>query len=169
MATSKHSYARPRRVGVLSILLLLLLSFSLEVLATAPNLHATDADVPISQLISPEVDGAPALVRRQALSEGSSCAGSEGQWNCMTNSFQRCGSGQWSAVQQCALGTRCTPAGHTYEFHVDFTDGYLGAAPPPKTSTNAGAPKRSGWLAGLGLALGLVWVVAGVVLQWHLH
>ncbi|KAI0442517.1 hypothetical protein F4803DRAFT_519311 [Xylaria telfairii] len=95
------------------------------------------------------------IERRQEMSVGSSCAGAEGQWNCMTNSFQRCGSGQWSEVQQCALGTKCSPSGLTYQFHVDFADGYLGAAPPPQ-STSGGTrigDELVGWclLSGLGL------------------
>ncbi|KAF2965140.1 hypothetical protein GQX73_g8420 [Xylaria multiplex] len=93
----------------------------------------------------------PGVSRRQAMSmsAGSSCDGSEGQWNCMTSSFQRCGSGQWSEVQQCALGTHCSPSGLTYQFHVDFADGYLGAAPQPPPTTSR-APPRGGGGAGGG-------------------
>lgn len=29
---------------------------------------------------------------------GSDCSGSEGQWNCLTNSWQRCASQRWSVV-----------------------------------------------------------------------
>ncbi|KAI1739296.1 hypothetical protein F4680DRAFT_449042 [Xylaria scruposa] len=96
----------------------------------------------------------PNLERRQGMTVGSSCAGSEGQWNCMTSSFQRCGSGQWSEVQQCALGTQCSPSGLTYQFHVDFADGYYGAAPPPSTSGGARIRDgRIGWwlLGGIGV------------------
>lgn len=40
---------------------------------------------------------------------GTECA-SVGSWNCVDGkSFQRCGSGTWSAVQQLSAGTECTP------------------------------------------------------------
>lgn len=108
------SQHRQARKGLTRIILTILL-LALAVFAAAPAEHETN----------------PRIERRQEISVGSSCAGAEGQWNCMTNSFQRCGSGQWSEVQQCALGTKCSPSGLTYQFHVDFADGYLGAAPPP--------------------------------------
>ncbi|KAH7163191.1 hypothetical protein B0J13DRAFT_601738 [Dactylonectria estremocensis] len=57
------------------------------------------------------------LVRR-AEDAGSSCD-SEGQWNCMTDSWQRCASGEWSKEIQCAEGTRCTPLGLTDNFTVE--------------------------------------------------
>ncbi|KAI3323404.1 hypothetical protein HD806DRAFT_84997 [Xylariaceae sp. AK1471] len=99
------------------------------------------------------------LERRQQMSVGSSCTGSEGQWNCMTNSFQRCGSGLWSAAQQCAAGTQCSPSGLTYEFHVDFANGYLGAAPP----TSGGVPTAAA-RGGLGGGGSLVnwWLLGGL-------
>ncbi|KAH6898711.1 hypothetical protein B0T10DRAFT_473493 [Thelonectria olida] len=53
---------------------------------------------------------------------GSSCD-SEGQWNCMTSSWQRCASGEWSEVIQCAEGTKCEPSGHTMEFRVEWNNG----------------------------------------------
>ncbi|EHK17484.1 uncharacterized protein TRIVIDRAFT_43445 [Trichoderma virens Gv29-8] len=37
----------------------------------------------------------------------------EGQWNCMTTSWQRCASGMWSAAVPCATGTICQPFGLT--------------------------------------------------------
>ncbi|KAL7912043.1 hypothetical protein GGI35DRAFT_468410 [Trichoderma velutinum] len=37
----------------------------------------------------------------------------EGQWNCMTTSWQRCASGMWSSVIPCAAGTICQPSGLT--------------------------------------------------------
>lgn len=61
------------------------------------------------------------LVQRDQQTPGSSCPGSEGQWNCMTNSWQRCAAGKWSVVMQCAAGTACTPAGLTYDFKVQFS------------------------------------------------
>ncbi|TGJ83298.1 hypothetical protein E0Z10_g5437 [Xylaria hypoxylon] len=101
-------------------------------------------------------DETPNLARRQEMSSGSSCDGSEGQWNCMTTSFQRCGSGRWSEVQQCALGTHCSPSGLTYQFHVDFADGYLGAAPPTTSRASIGSALAD-WLLLCGLAIALSW------------
>ncbi|KAI1117886.1 hypothetical protein F5Y14DRAFT_402317 [Nemania sp. NC0429] len=81
----------------------------------------------------------------QEITAGSSCDGSEGLWNCMTSSFQRCASGQWSEVRQCAPSTRCSPIGLTYDFRVDFVNGYPGDTPtptsltPPPTTTSRGA------------------------------
>ncbi|KAK5630033.1 hypothetical protein RRF57_005748 [Xylaria bambusicola] len=92
------------------------------------------------------------------MSTDSSCTDSEGQWNCMTTSFQRCGSGHWSEVQQCAFGTQCSPVGLTYEFHVDYADGYLGAAPPHGTSdAEREVPiSRWLWLSGLMVLIGVL-------------
>ncbi|ODA84004.1 hypothetical protein RJ55_02522 [Drechmeria coniospora] len=54
--------------------------------------------------------------RRQEV-VGSACS-SEGQWYCMTNSWQRCASGQWGVVMPCAAGTSCSPAGLTTDLQV---------------------------------------------------
>ncbi|GAW20668.1 hypothetical protein ANO14919_101760 [Xylariales sp. No.14919] len=128
--------------------------FTLFLLALASLTTATN---PRSTRIT-AIDGKHNLTRRQEMSAGSSCDGSEGQWNCMTSSFQRCGSGQWSEVQQCALGTKCSPSGLTYEFHVDFADGYLGAAPTSGASVGSGSSVLVNWLllCGLAAALGLM-------------
>ncbi|KAI0452718.1 hypothetical protein F5B21DRAFT_482019 [Xylaria acuta] len=139
MSPSQHRQGRSRLTGVFTILL-----FALAVLA-APDHKATTASSTVN----------PRLERRQETPVGSSCAGAEGQWNCMASSFQRCASGRWSEVQQCALGTRCSPSGLTYQFHVDFADGYLGAAPPPPPTAGGARLRVSlvGWwlLSGLGL------------------
>jgi len=57
---------------------------------------------------------------------GDDCAGSEGQWYCNTNSWQRCAAGKWSVVMQCAQGTICSPSGFTYDFHVQSTENGAG-------------------------------------------
>lgn len=46
---------------------------------------------------------------------GSPCGDNEGAWFCMSSTFQRCASGQWSEVMTCAPGTVCEPAGLTDE------------------------------------------------------
>lgn len=64
---------------------------------------------------------AQSLIPRDQQTPGSSCPGSEGQWNCMSNSWQRCAAGKWSVVMQCAAETACVPAGFTYDFKVQFS------------------------------------------------
>ncbi|KAF5671738.1 hypothetical protein FHETE_3951 [Fusarium heterosporum] len=51
---------------------------------------------------------------------GSGCS-TEGQWHCMTNSFQRCAGGQWSIKMAMAEGTKCVPGGYTddYNFRIE--------------------------------------------------
>lgn len=76
-----------------------------------------------------------------AMGVGSSCAGSEGAWFCMSSSFQRCASGQWSAVMQCAQGTVCQPEGLTYD-PVTSSSSLLSSSsssssPPTSASTSA--------------------------------
>ncbi|KAL1879853.1 hypothetical protein Daus18300_001692 [Diaporthe australafricana] len=61
---------------------------------------------------------------------GSSCYGLEGEWNCMTTTFQRCASGQWSVVMDTAYGTVCEPAGFTYDFQPAFASWF-----PPADAT----------------------------------
>ncbi|KAI0843106.1 hypothetical protein F5Y06DRAFT_81140 [Hypoxylon sp. FL0890] len=68
------------------------------------------------------------IIQRRQMSAGSSCSGSEGQWNCLTNQWQRCASGQWSPVMDCAAGTICTPSGLTYDFFVSFANGAAGGS-----------------------------------------
>ncbi|KZL75603.1 hypothetical protein CT0861_06990 [Colletotrichum tofieldiae] len=51
-----------------------------------------------------------------------SCVGYEGQWNCLSDKFQHCAGGQWSAVLSCSNGgsgyvdeaeSLCSPLGRT--------------------------------------------------------
>jgi hypothetical protein len=72
---------------------------------------------------------------------GSACS-TEGQWNCMTNSFQRCASGQWSAVMNCAAGTMCTPTGLTVEFRVQH-DGTVDGSGVRSAASAVGYPSTS--------------------------
>ena len=86
------------------------------------------------------------LLPRDQQAPGSSCPGSEGQWNCMTSSWQRCAAGRWSVVMQCAAGTVCVPAGLTSDFKVQFGGQGTGA------SSTASSGRR----------LGLSWMMVGV-------
>lgn len=58
--------------------------------------------------------------RQNEMQVGSPCHGLEGEWNCMTTTFQRCASGQWSVVLSTAYGTVCEPEGFTYGFQPAF-------------------------------------------------
>ncbi|KAL6904415.1 hypothetical protein GGI43DRAFT_319558 [Trichoderma evansii] len=44
----------------------------------------------------------------------------EGQWNCMTTSYQRCASGMWSIAFPCAVGTICQPFGLTDYITIEY-------------------------------------------------
>ncbi|KAI0523757.1 hypothetical protein F5B22DRAFT_415411 [Xylaria bambusicola] len=112
---------RPSHHQITTLLLLLLLLLPISTASSPERTNSIPEKTPDPPLLLP---------RQQTMSTDSPCADSEGQWNCMTSSFQRCGSGRWSEVQQCAFGTQCSPAGLTYEFHVDYADG----AAPPGTS-----------------------------------
>ncbi|KAI1477642.1 hypothetical protein F4774DRAFT_186867 [Daldinia eschscholtzii] len=121
---------------MLFIYLLLILAPFIYASPTATSsqlLHASDFTA--HEEISGSQDGhINATVERRQMSEGSSCEGSEGQWNCLTNQWQRCASGQWSAVVDCAAGTMCTPSGLTDDFSVQFANGAAG----PSTSGSKG-------------------------------
>lgn len=138
--THHHQLKKTTSNIILTTLLLLLLPLT-TASSPAPSTPSTSPASPISHLQPRQ--------QQTQMSPGASCTDSEGQWNCLTSSFQICGSGTWSAVQQCALGTKCSPAGLTYEFHVDYADGYLGAAPPETSDGNRGdvlgITKRRWW------------------------
>ncbi len=99
----------PRRASSLLSLIALaaVLSSILQYAEASPTLQRSE----------PPDAHAPVLKIR-ATTPGSGCSGSEGQWNCMNNAWQRCASGQWSVVMQCAAGTHCVPSGLTYDFRV---------------------------------------------------
>ncbi|KAK1771456.1 hypothetical protein QBC33DRAFT_591748 [Phialemonium atrogriseum] len=94
---------------------------------------------------------------------GSDCAGSEGLWDCMTDSWQRCASGRWSEVMQCAAGTECAPAGQSYEFEVRYAGGGGGGGVSGGSSgvvgRGSGMGSAAGW--GVGLAFGVGVLLAG--------
>ncbi|CAJ2501567.1 Uu.00g044200.m01.CDS01 [Anthostomella pinea] len=121
--------------------------------------HATLSAIlalPLSALATPtDLANAPqsgnSEITRRQNSAGSSCEGSEGQWNCMTNTWQRCAAGQWSVVMDCAQGTVCAPSGLSYDFHVEFDNS--GSSTSGTTGTAGGGTGRliSWWLvAALG-------------------
>ncbi|KAI1333250.1 hypothetical protein F5Y16DRAFT_7832 [Xylariaceae sp. FL0255] len=104
---------------------------------------------------------------RQSMTAGDSCDGSEGEWNCMVDSFQRCASGVWSFVQDCAAGTQCSPAGLTYEFYVEYADEDNDSTSPTVASSSAptfSLPTNSVPTANIGFGLGHVnWLLVGAL------
>ncbi|KAF4962653.1 hypothetical protein FSARC_9214 [Fusarium sarcochroum] len=71
-------------------------------------------------LASPNLDNTHRTLNQRDEEVGSGCS-TEGQWHCMTNSFQRCANGQWSVKMAMAEGTKCVPAGYTddYNFRIE--------------------------------------------------
>jgi hypothetical protein len=58
--------------------------------------------------ILPAPIAAPIAAPSGGFASGTACS-NEGEWNCVNGtSFQRCGSGVWSTLQQLAAGTACT-------------------------------------------------------------
>ncbi|KAL7815302.1 hypothetical protein V8C44DRAFT_324103 [Trichoderma aethiopicum] len=92
-------------------------TMNLHVLSGTDSSHnASDIQLPppYSQLAQPDVRP------RQPIIAGEACF-PEGQWNCMTTSWQRCASGSWSAVVPCATGTMCQPFGLTDHITIEHT------------------------------------------------
>lgn len=83
-----------------------------------PSLATPSTDLTIPE--APPKDLVPRTLVRRAEEAGSGCS-TEGQWHCMTNSFQRCASGHWSVEMAMSEGTKCTPAGYTddYNFQIE--------------------------------------------------
>ncbi|KAK3379198.1 hypothetical protein B0T24DRAFT_610963 [Lasiosphaeria ovina] len=136
--------------ALLMVITTLLLALSALPTAAATPTNATTDLTP----------NAAALAGRDGtVSPDSGCGGSEGQWNCMTSSWQRCAAGRWSVVMQCADGTHCTPAGLTYDFRV--VDSRPGAG---GVMTSGGAPTVSlGGARGPANLLAVWAVVSGVL------
>lgn len=65
----------------------------------------------------PQNDTLPSPAMTQPV--GQMCS-PEGQWNCMTSSFQRCASGSWSIAFPCAAGTICQPFGLTDHITIEY-------------------------------------------------
>ncbi|KAL2685327.1 hypothetical protein Neosp_006424 [[Neocosmospora] mangrovei] len=104
--------SRLRPTATIVTFFILLSCLILPSLAT-PSTDLTIPEAPPKDLV------AHTLVRR-AEEAGSGCS-TEGQWHCMTNSFQRCASGHWSVQMAMSEGTKCTPAGYTddYNFQIE--------------------------------------------------
>lgn len=111
----------------------------------AQHTDSLDNHSPPSPAQSTDASTTHSLTPRSQQAPGSACAGSEGQWNCMTTSWQRCAAGEWSAVMQCAAGTECAPAGLTYDFTVQATDAGQGSSSDAGSSSSG---QSGGWQMG---------------------
>lgn len=105
-------------------------SSGLAAAMTTTSFNAPGATLLLDQSDANTTNTAPLVARQAEMEVGSSCRGFEGEWNCMTTAFQRCASGQWSAVLGTAYGTVCVPEGLTYGFQPAFASWY-----PPADTT----------------------------------
>ncbi|PHH86960.1 hypothetical protein CDD83_9490 [Cordyceps sp. RAO-2017] len=120
----------------------------------------------LATLVRSAADDAAGLVRR-AETEGAACS-PEGQWNCMTDSWQRCAAGRWSSVVKCAPGTICTPSGLIADLGVEHGGGGAPGGNDGRTGGNGrgpvslGRPARGSASAGL-LALAVLSCLAALL------
>lgn len=96
-----------------SVLGILLLPTMALATFTNPFSHTSNRSATLSGLDNTNI--AERLVHRQIAPQayGAPCS-DEGAWFCMSENFQRCASGEWSTIQQCAPGTQCEPLGLTH-------------------------------------------------------
>lgn len=105
----------------------------LATVSASASLTTNDSTANTTLDFSPDLDLAPRHINAHQMQPvGTSCADTEGAWYCMTSAFQRCASGQWSEVMDCAPGTVCEPDGLTYDFQSAFA-----IAPTTATATTA--------------------------------
>ncbi|KAF5227578.1 hypothetical protein FAUST_11683 [Fusarium austroamericanum] len=116
-------------------------------------------------LASPNSDSK--LIQRDE-EEGSGCS-TEGQWHCMTNSFQRCAQGHWSMKMNMAEGTKCVPAGYTddYNFRIEHEgkDDDNGGNRSDENRSNSGASLEA-WTSNIAIAvmaISSLWAALGVI------
>ncbi|KAM0253043.1 hypothetical protein ACHAQJ_007474 [Trichoderma viride] len=76
-------------------------------------------DEPSLELISRTDSQNASSPEARQLIGGDMCS-PEGQWNCMTTSWQRCASGVWTGVVPCATGTICQPFGLTDYITIEY-------------------------------------------------
>ncbi|OHE99035.1 hypothetical protein CORC01_05725 [Colletotrichum orchidophilum] len=117
-----------RRKSVLSILLLFFLALLVDRASATP-----------SPSLTPAANTGVQDLSHLAIDPDASCDGYEGQWNCLSDTFQHCANGTWSDVLSCtgtsssadeaaepsSSSSICTPIGRTDI--VDF-DGECNAA-----------------------------------------
>jgi hypothetical protein len=133
----------------LALLLLALLLFATSVcLATPATARPVAAHLANGHTVS-----------RRAEAAGSECS-TEGQWNCMTTSWQRCASGVWSLEMAMAQGTRCSPAGLTDDFHIEHDGSANGSGGNGGSQALMMGPGHASRVA-LCMAAALTWAHGG--------
>jgi hypothetical protein len=133
----------PSRLSIhIAILLILLLSFS-----------AADSSA---------FSSIPGGIVRRAEAAGTGCS-PEGQWNCMTTTWQRCASGIWSVEMRMAAGTRCVPAGFTDKFRVEHDGTVNGESRTGGGGGGVGNGPRRSVSSAVVIALGVMWLFPGVL------
>ncbi|KAI0378800.1 hypothetical protein F5Y04DRAFT_261065 [Hypomontagnella monticulosa] len=132
-------------LGIIKVILMAILLVLLPVALASPSLSPPSSSLAglssrleIESIKNTINSHESTVIEKRQMSAGSSCDGSEGQWNCLTNQWQRCASGQWSVVMDCAAGTMCTPSGLTYDFAVQFANGAAGGPATSGSSSGAG-------------------------------
>jgi hypothetical protein len=130
-------------------------NFNLFLIAFISFTNAQPHNGPVG-VLPQSADAATSSLLVKRISVGQDCTGSEGMWNCMTNSFQRCASERWSEVMQCSAGTQCSPVGIGNQFNVGFS----GSSTVYSSSANLQLEKRIkrylGYVLSLVLSLLLV-------------
>ncbi|ORY65992.1 uncharacterized protein BCR38DRAFT_428957 [Pseudomassariella vexata] len=92
----------------------------------------------------------PTLAKVKRDSYSGACS-EEGQWNCMANSWQRCGAGQWSEEMPCAEGTHCTPSGLTTNLQVQDDDDDGGSSGSSTSTASSAAALGTTTGSGTGI------------------
>ncbi|PTB67051.1 hypothetical protein BBK36DRAFT_1199370 [Trichoderma citrinoviride] len=91
----------------------------LHVLSRADSHNSSNLQQQQQPIIQPAVQPR----QQQPIDAGEACS-PEGQWNCLTTSWQRCASGTWSGVVPCATGTICQPFGLTDHITIEHTSDF---------------------------------------------
>ncbi|CAJ0546043.1 Ff.00g095160.m01.CDS01 [Fusarium sp. VM40] len=117
-------------------------------------------------LASPNPDGTHITLLRRDEEVGSGCS-TEGQWHCMTNSFQRCAGGHWSMKMAMAEGTKCVPGGYTddYNFRIE-RDGDNDDEDRNRSSesqSSDGASLKDSYTVGGAALVVISWLVLGFI------
>ncbi|KAI0482941.1 hypothetical protein GGR56DRAFT_214948 [Xylariaceae sp. FL0804] len=153
-SSSSSSWSFPPLLLLPVALALPLLPAAALASASAPASPGRDAPA-LRPLSGGTAGSSSGVVVRREETPGSSCTGSEGQWNCMTDSFQRCAAGQWSVAQDCAAGTVCSPSGLTYDFHVEFSS----SSGSGSSTTSGAVPTTTTTESKLLGTMGLFWTL----------
>ncbi|KAL0936086.1 uncharacterized protein CTRU02_208301 [Colletotrichum truncatum] len=121
-------YAQQKPIGrqrVIAALLFLALCTNLS--TAAPEPRPNPQPIPDVEALTEEAINATTLdISSLRQVTDSDCSGYEGQWNCLSDTFQHCSGGKWTSALSCSgdsgsqdtQNTLCTPLGRTEV--VDF-------------------------------------------------